>query len=153
MKFNKFILFASLSVCILPIILALSFKKMIDNSKEQSTEYFSILNKKPEFMTIYTNLSMYHVDIDNLVIQEENWDGYMEFDTYRALADSLEIMTATDVNISTSIPQDCWVNSQTFLGDTILEVVTWEYDHRIIIGTVEYTEDMGWTYYPNCKIF
>ena len=107
-------------------------------------------NKEPEWMTIYTNLSMYHVDVENLVIQEENWDGEMKFKTYRELADSLEIMTVNDVNISTSIPLDCWINQQTFLGDTILEVVTWEYDHRIIIGTVEYTEDMGLTYYPNC---
>lgn len=105
-------------------------------------------NKEKEYMTIYTNLSMYHVDIQNLTIEEESWDGQMKFDTYRALADSLEIMTANDVNISIALPQDCWVNSQTFLGDIILEVVDWEYDHRIIIGTVEYTNDMGWTYYP-----
>jgi hypothetical protein len=130
---------------ILGIFLTISFISILGVS-------LRVINtqEEPKFMTIYTNLSMYHVDIKNLTIHEENWDGEIKFKSYRALTDSLENITANDVNISTSIPSDCWVNQQTFLGLTTLEVVTCKYNHRIIIGTVEYTKDMGWTYYPNC---
>lgn len=150
MKINKIAFLGFFLTLSFIIILGVSFKIMNAHAEKLNTEWLTPSNEKQEFMTIYTNLSMYHVDIDNLVIQEENWDGQIKFNSYRELADSLETITANDVNISMALPQDCWVNSQTFLGFTTLEVVTWEYDHRIIIGTVEYTENMGWTYYPNC---